>query len=284
MTFEFGETEKSKAFLARNPEFPAALDRLMTVANKCLGRAEPARDKQLEHICFWLGHTCRQDFVEIIFLAVNGYGGGATKLLRSLYERAVTIDYMIQNREKVGRFIRFATIQEHRALDAALRAGLSESQIDAAAEPGNTVAEIRSRFINHKDEFKATECEVCGVKTPPSWDIDLSSMVRKVGEPYNKLFLLANNSPNFLIHATLASAQPWDDAREESSAQSAVIISTDLFISVLKSQNILLGLKLDADIDVCGNDLLAAQAREVSRNNGSNLGSATGTINDILPE
>jgi hypothetical protein len=27
MTFEFGETEKSKAFLAHNPEFPAALDR-----------------------------------------------------------------------------------------------------------------------------------------------------------------------------------------------------------------------------------------------------------------
>jgi hypothetical protein len=29
------------------------------------------------------------------FLAINGYGAWATKILRSLYERAVTIDYLI---------------------------------------------------------------------------------------------------------------------------------------------------------------------------------------------
>jgi len=71
--------------------------------------------------CFWLGHTCRQDFLEIVFLAINGYGAGATKILRSLYERAVTIDYLIQNPNKVDRFLQFAAIQENRALEATLR-------------------------------------------------------------------------------------------------------------------------------------------------------------------
>jgi hypothetical protein len=86
--FEFGDTEKSKAFVTRNPQFPAALVRLFTTANRCFG-GDPHAKNQLGRICFWLGHTCRQDFVEVVFLAVNGYGAGATKILRSLYERAV---------------------------------------------------------------------------------------------------------------------------------------------------------------------------------------------------
>ena len=265
MDFEFGDTEKSRTFLSRNPQFPAALERLMTVANKCLARVEPPSEKQVEHICFWLGHTCRHDFVEILFIAINGYGGGATKLLRGLYERAVTIDYIIQNPEKVGRFIRFAALQEHRAIEAALRAGLTEVQIDVAASPGNTVAEIRNRFEQHKAEFKATECRVCGVKTPASWDVDFSSMVRKVGDPYNKLFLICNNGPNFLIHATLASTSQRDDAREEADAQAAVIVATELFLLVLKSQDTLFGLNLDVDIDRCITELRALQEREVLR-------------------
>jgi hypothetical protein len=265
MDFEFGDTEKSRAFLSRSPQFPAALEKVMIAANKCLARAEPPSEKLVEHICFWLGHTCRHDFIEILFIAINGYGGGATKLLRSLYERAVTIDYIIQNPEKVGRFTRFAALQEHRAIEAALRTGLTEVQIDAEASAGNTVAEIRTRFEQHKAEFKASECKVCGVKTPASWDVDFSSMVRKVGDPYNKLFLLCNNGPNFLIHATLASASQRDDAREEADAQAAIMVATELFLSVLSSLNTLLGLKLDADIDSCITELRAAQEREVLR-------------------
>jgi hypothetical protein len=86
-----------------------------------------------------------------------------------------------------------------------------ENQIDEQVGPPNTVAEIRDRFNELKGEFKAVECQACGLKPPASWDLDFSSMVRHVGEPFNRLFLLANNNPNFLIHATLASTQPHDD-------------------------------------------------------------------------
>jgi hypothetical protein len=117
--FEIPDTEKSRAFVARNPQFPAALVKLFETANKCFGRNPPPKN-QLENICFWLGHTCRQDFLEVVFLAVNGYSAGATKILRSLYERAVTIAYLIQNPEKLERFLQFAAIQESRAMEAAL--------------------------------------------------------------------------------------------------------------------------------------------------------------------
>jgi hypothetical protein len=57
---------------------------------------------------------------EIVFLAVNGYGNGASKLLRGLYERAVTLTYLIKFPEKVERFERFAIIPEYKPISLKL--------------------------------------------------------------------------------------------------------------------------------------------------------------------
>lgn len=163
--FEIPDTAKSRAFVARNPKFPAALVKLLQVSNKCFGRNPHDKDHR-EYICFWLGHTSRQDFLEVVFLAINGYGSGATKILRSLYERAVTIEYLIQNPAKVDRFLQFAAIQENRAMENALKQ-VPQDQIDAEMAPENSIAEIRKRYEQYKGNFKATACSVCGVKTPP---------------------------------------------------------------------------------------------------------------------
>jgi hypothetical protein len=199
-TFEIPDTVKSRAFAAHHPQFLAAFLKLFETANKCFAR-DPHPKNSLENICFWLGHRCRQDFLEIAFLSVNGYGAGATKILRSLYERAVTIAYLIQKPDKVERFLQFAAIQENRAMEAALRQ-MPQRQIDAAMDPENTVAEVHKRYEQYKGAFKATACELCGVKTPPSWDLDLVSMVRRVGEPYQQVFVLAYTNPNFQIHGS----------------------------------------------------------------------------------
>jgi hypothetical protein len=88
-------------------------------------------------------------------------------------------------------------------------------------------------------------------------------MVRQVGEPYNQLFVLANNSPNFIIHATLASAMPWDEAQEESDAKTSLMIANALFLAVIQAQNQLFSLNLDNDLEVCKADLINAQAQEL---------------------
>ena len=38
----------------------------------------------------------------------------APKILRGLYERAVSLEYIRQNPAKAERFVRFAAVQEHR--------------------------------------------------------------------------------------------------------------------------------------------------------------------------
>jgi hypothetical protein len=130
--------------------------------------------------------------------------------------------------------------------------------------PQNTVAETRKRYEQYKGNFKATACSTCGLKTPPSWDVDLVSMVHQVGEPFKKVFLLAYTSPNFKIHATLASASHHDEDREEKDAETALIVATELFLCVIRSQNALFSLKLEADIEACNNELRDAQVRALS--------------------
>ena len=73
MQFEFGETDQANAFFDRNPKYLPAFERLMALSNKCFGRASGAKN-HAQDVCFSLGHTCRDDYTEILFLAANGYG------------------------------------------------------------------------------------------------------------------------------------------------------------------------------------------------------------------
>jgi Family of unknown function (DUF5677) len=75
--------------------------------------------------------ACRDDFGEVVFLAVHGHGNGATEILRGMFERAVTTAYLIKHPAKAERFVRYAAIQEHRAMAAALKV-LSEKEFDEA--------------------------------------------------------------------------------------------------------------------------------------------------------
>jgi len=164
MIFEFGKTDAFFAFLQRNQTFLPKFERLLDLGNKCLARQLRPKNRT-EDICFGLGHTCREDFLEIVFLAAHAYSNGALKLLRGLYERAVALAYIMKFPEKADRFMNFAAIQEHRGMEAAL--GLvSETEFDKAMGPDNTVAEIRKRYNAIKPDFQSTV----------SWDQSVGAM------------------------------------------------------------------------------------------------------------
>ena|ERR1700732_2698971 len=111
MDFEFGETSHSYAFFERNPKFLSAFIQIVGLSNKFLCRQHQAKNLT-EDVCFNLAQRCREDFCEISFLVVNGYGIAGSKLLRGLYERAVTIAYLIQHPDKARRFLNFAAVTE----------------------------------------------------------------------------------------------------------------------------------------------------------------------------
>jgi len=250
-TFEFGETIEAGAFLDRHPNLQPALERLFALINRCFVRPAP---KPPGYIPFRLGESCREDFLEILFLAANGYAVGASKLLRGLYERAVALTYMVNDPTKPERFVRFGAVQEHKVLQDALKV-TTEEQWDAVAGPDNAATEIRSRFKAVEKDFEQTDCKKCKTKRLAiTWDLDVASMVRKVGAPYDTYYLMAYTAANLAIHATLSSALHGDtkdqDARAQRHAQAdtALFCAAMLLVEVLRSQNTLLALDLSDEI------------------------------------
>ena len=252
--FEFGETAESEAFFDRHPNFYPAFERLMALGNTCFGRPLPKPYYGPEYTLFGLGESCRADFLEILFLAVNAHGCGASKLLRGLYERAVALAYMVKEPAKIDRFIKFAAIQEHKALNDALKI-TTEAEWDAVMGRENTAAEIRCRFDTVKAEFFQSGKNSKRPRPAVSWDLDVASMVKKVGAPFDLYYLGAYTTANFQIHASLASAMREDNKDKESrrvqrleQADFALFCSVMLLVEVIRSQNTLFALSLDVEL------------------------------------
>ena len=255
--FEFGETVASNEFWDRNPKFFSAFTRLINLTNKCFSRPLNPKNR-IEDIGFNLGETCRQDFLEIVFLGVNGHGIGAQKLLRGLYERAVTLEYIRTHPDKVERFVRYAAVQEFKIAKKATEVVAQEQFDDVVAAAGMSFENMKALYDKIAPEFQITKCRKCKTKeTAFSWDIDIASMVNAIGEPYTNLYLGCYSIPTLHIHATLASAfsrEAVEGTREERNihdAEFSLIMSTLTFLTVIRSQNEIFSLALGDDIQEC---------------------------------
>jgi hypothetical protein len=266
MDIEFGETKASYDFFERHPKFYPAFRRLMDLGNRVFGRVSKPKDR-LEDVGFGIGHTCREDYVQIVFLASNGYGNGASQIFRGLFERALTLTYLRNYPEKTLQFIHYAAIQEHRILDAALKSGFTEEQWDMAMT-GNSAAEIRQRYQQYKPEFEITDCKKCQTRrVRPSWDRDIAAMVHDVGAPFTTMYLVGYAVPNLKIHATLASAMADFDKEQQQNLQErasrkrddgelVLSLATIIFVHVMRLQNTLFTLGLDKELEECEQDVV----------------------------
>jgi len=269
-TFEWGETQETDAFFDRHPGFYPAFERLVVLSNRCFARPLPTPYYGPEYTLFSLGQSCRQDYIEILFLAAHRYGTGASKLLRGLYERAVALAYMIRNRDKVERFCNFAAVQEQKAMKDALKVTTEEQWVAALGED-YAPAKVRERFEAVREQFQQTDCKRCGTKGPSiSWDIDIASLVAKVGEPYTTYYLGAYTNANLAVHATAASAlrsSEKDQAQrlldQRSEADLATFSASMLLVEVLRSQNTLMNLSLADEIQDCENAIALVWKRAI---------------------
>jgi len=271
VTFEFPETKEGLAFLERNPDFLSAFLSLMKVSNQCFTHGMKPKDRQ-QDVCFSLAHACRQDFLEIVYLAVGGFGAGASKLLRGLYERAVTHAFIAKNPEKAESFVRFAGVQEFKLMTAGVRA-VGEDAFNNVATPKTSVAGIKGMYETVKPEFQVTLCKDCGrTGTAFSWDkLDLVAMAHKSGEEYVKYYLSAYASPNMYVHATAASAYKHIDEPAErnrinqNEAEVALIMGSALMILVMRIQSNMYDLKLDEPLAKCEAEILSVWGKEPNK-------------------
>jgi hypothetical protein len=69
------------------------MSRLWDAMNLAFSRKQ-VMDTQIEKFVYFYGNLVAEDFMEIFLMAANGYGYGAMKLLRSMYEHIVTLRYL----------------------------------------------------------------------------------------------------------------------------------------------------------------------------------------------
>lgn len=252
MTFDFGESDHASRFFRKFPQFIVVFPRFIELSNVAFGRPHRPQNR-LQDIAFSLGHTCRDDFLDVVFSSVHGRREMATKLIRPLFEKALAIAYMIKHPDAAERFVRYAAIQEHRMLEAALLFA-PEDQINERLKGTTSISQIREFYEQIRPEFKETVCKKCGKeRLKGSWDVDVTTMVRDVGEPYSRTFFLAYVIPNQSIHATLASTWSGKEPAPEEIGPLDVnlILALDLMTEVMRSQDQVFSLGIEQRLSDC---------------------------------
>jgi hypothetical protein len=170
----FGDEAEWNDFDRRNPEFTQRVGNLVHAIQ--LAFATLTLQEPVDKVLFHLNRLCAEDFSEILLLCGNGYGIGAEKLLRGMYERAVTSTHLHDNPTEVDNFLEYHKIAAYKLMNAT---------IETLGDPflPEQKREIEVEFEEAKPRFMITSCAKCGDRRlNHTWTkLDFVSMAKRSG-------------------------------------------------------------------------------------------------------
>lgn len=239
----FGRPKEWEHFFSANAKFIGPIQSTLDLAAKVFSPPEIA-DDSVSRVGFFLGRLCAEEFNEILLLAVNGYGIGASKILRGMYERAVTAAYIFKHPEQADVFLNYHEIHQHKAFVNLERLGGAIPLPDA-----ETIATIKANYERVKREFTDEVCRKChatGVRY--SWTkVNPADMAMELGKGYSAFYYDAYYRPTLDLHTTAASIitrltnEPdgsisFEGGAQRIKARHAVVIAHHLMLGVLMDQ------------------------------------------------
>jgi Family of unknown function (DUF5677) len=111
----YGFTDAATAFDQRHPQWSAVLTRLWQTINLAFARRQ-TMDTPIDKFVYFYGNLVAEDFMELFLMAVNGYGFGAMKLLRSMYEHTIVLKYLHEHPEELQAFFDFDRVQQRKLM------------------------------------------------------------------------------------------------------------------------------------------------------------------------
>lgn len=181
-------------FVRENPTFTSAYHKAWKLLPALFLAVNPQEDDQAGMLILQLMMASISDFDHIMLLSSNNGHFGALKLLRSAFERAVTLKYIAQNPTQADAFVEFDALDWHRVLasiEGSTGMRLSEksqSNLDRAAEKA-------------RKRFKQEPCEKCGLRKQTNWTpLSARDLAKRVGMDY--MFFDAFELPSKFIHPT----------------------------------------------------------------------------------
>jgi hypothetical protein len=133
-TFVVGDPEEWRQFAISHREFLRCAQQLFDTGDLLFNRTFRPKSAA-DHAVFGLCFLCFEDFREIYTLAGNGFGFGAAKILRGMFERVVTATYLQKNPVLAPRFLSFEHIRQYKLAQPLFEANgeefMSKEQFDA---------------------------------------------------------------------------------------------------------------------------------------------------------
>ena len=173
----FGIPEEQTEFIKRHSlffdRFPNLRSAFYTAFIREMSTAEP-----VDRVVFYLGRLCVEDFLELLLLCGNGYGIGAMKILRGMFECAVTASYLQQNSEEAENFLDYHWIAKHKLAQAI------KETMGTDAIPKDIFEKFKENYQSVRPKFMVTDCKKCGTqRLNHTWTkLDFVSMARKAGK------------------------------------------------------------------------------------------------------
>jgi hypothetical protein len=100
----------------------------------------------IDKFVLMFGRVCVEDFFEILLCCGNGNGQAAQKLLRGLYERAVTLRYLREHPEEIEDFLDFYHVTQRKLMIACQNTmGAETFPAEMAADTGHALSSMSAR-------------------------------------------------------------------------------------------------------------------------------------------
>jgi hypothetical protein len=174
----YGFPDECRKFQVRNPFWSEMMGNLDKAMNLAFTRVQ-VMDGIADKLIYFFGRIVLEDFLEITLVCYHGYGVAASKLVRSMYEYAVTLRYLHEHPDEAETFLAYHLVQQEKLVSRMIET-FGESIL-----PADQIAEIRSQAAEVKEDFMVPVCDHPNAKMRlnHSWNkLDFVAMAKKTGE------------------------------------------------------------------------------------------------------
>lgn len=258
---KFGLPDEWEEFSKRHPVLTEKLQLLFETLKKTFMRQEQT-SSPAERVVFFLGRICTEDFMEILLLCGNGYGIGGMKLLRGLYERVVTLGYIVKHPQKADQFLEYHHVHVGKQFNHAKRFLPMDKYL-----PQYRIEQIQNSYNKAKEKYQEVICKKCKTnRTRFSWsELDLLSMAREAG--LDRLYQECYYAPTLQAHSTVSSLiarmitkdngqLTFDEGAQHEWADQALIGALNIILCVLDLENSYFKMGLAEEIQERVNDFM----------------------------
>jgi hypothetical protein len=237
----FDFTHEWDNFKKRHPLFLERFPNLITALNTTFIRTATLTEP-IDKFVFLYGQLCCEELFEVLSCCTNGCGSAALKLVRSLYEKAVTLRYLHEHPDELRDFWDYHHVTAYKLL-----VPISETLREGTV-PEEMRAKVTAKYEEVRERFMVTDCKTCGTRRlNHTWSkLDFVSMAKQSGE-IGMLRYPAYYVPLRHTHATVGSLLSRLEDREiegvsflsapqRKEADEALMSAQNIIFQVLKVQ------------------------------------------------